>query len=271
MRTHNFQKVNNTIAVVFTFALIVGSASIISKLIWQFVEKDNTLAPTKFLENNFESDSDLTLPFNLFGAIDNPVELNHSQIASTRLNLTLIGILNKKNHPLAIIKQAGGKEKIFGINDLISPSIMLKEVFSKYVIIDHNGSIEKLILKRKGINVEKNNSQAGVQISTSNKLKLKHYLLELKNNPNNLLEVLSVQPNFNNEKLRGFIISPGKEKTLFETLGFQKNDIILSINNNELNNLSQAIKLRKELAQQQTFDFKIERSGQIKYLTLNLN
>ena len=264
MSTHNYNKINNIIALVCAFALIIITASIISKLIWQFLEKNDTVVLTELLDNNTETQDKLALPFDLFGALDAPVTQNHSQIVSTRLNLTLIGILYKKNHPFAIIKQGGGKEKAYQINDFVTPSTRLKEVFSHYVILEHNGNIEKLVMKRNSI-------ESGIQISASNRSKLKHYLQELKTNPQNLTEVLSVQPNFNNEELRGFIISPGREKALFEELGFQKNDIILNINNNELNNLSQAIKIRKELAEQQTFDFIIERKGQIQYLTLNLN
>ena len=102
-------------------------------------------------------------------------------------------------------------------------------------------------------------------------MKLKGYLRDLKTNPEKLFDVLSVQPNFNNGELRGFIISPGSEKVLFEDLGFQKNDIILKINNRDLNNLSQAIKLRNVLAEKTIFDFIIERNGQTKYLSINLN
>jgi type II secretory pathway component PulC len=80
-----------------------------------------------------------------------------------------------------------------------------------------------------------------------------------------------VQPNFNNGELSGFIIAPGIERALFEDLGFQKNDIIMNINNNELNNLSQAIKLRDVFTDKKLFDIIIKRKGQTKYLSINLN
>ena len=271
MSTDNYKKINNLIALVCTFALIIVIASIISKLIWQFLDKNDTVTISELLDNSAKTQEELALPLDLFGVLDAPVTQNHSQIASTRLNLTLIGILYKENHPFVIVKQEGGNNKIYQINDFITPSTILKEVFSQYVILEHNGNIEKLVMKRNSIDLAKKSSQSGIQISASNRSKLKYYLEELKTNPQNLTEVLSVQPNYNNEELRGFIISPGREKALFEELGFQKNDIILIINNNELNNLSQAIEIRKELAEQQTFDFIIERKGQIHYLTLNLN
>jgi type II secretion system protein C len=109
------------------------------------------------------------------------------------------------------------------------------------------------------------------KITQSNKLKLKDYLKDLKTSPESLFEVLSVQPNFVNGKLRGFIVAPGIEKELFRDLGFQKNDIIININNSDLNNLLEAIKLRDILAEQKIFNITIERKGQIKFLTINLN
>jgi len=271
MNAPNFQKINNIIALACAFALIIVTASIISKVIWKILEKDNAFPLTKVFDDNTETDINLSLPVNLFGTLGAPEKPKHSKIESTRLNLLLVGILAKPENPFVIIKTEEGKEGIYRINDLITPTTILKEVFSQYVILEHNGNIEKLVMNRKSIDIAKTVNTSGFQISAPNKSKLKQYLEELKTNPQNLLEVLSVSPNFNNSKLRGFIISPGKEKVLFEELGFQKNDIILDINNNELNNLSLAINLRKELATQKLFDFKIERKGQIKYLTLNLN
>ena len=109
------------------------------------------------------------------------------------------------------------------------------------------------------------------KITQSNKLKLNNYLKDLKKNPENLFDILSVQPNFINGRLRGFIISPGIEKELFKDLGFKKNDIILNINNSALNNLSEAIKLRDILVEKKIFNITIERNGLTKFFSINLN
>ena len=272
MTTPNFKKINDVIALVSTLALVILTASIISKVIWQILEKDNSFPASKTLDiNTTQTIVNPRLPSNLFGSLTSTEPPKYSKIEKTRLNLVLVGILSKQENPSVIIKQQGDKENIYQINDFITPTTILKEVFSEYVVLERNGNLEKLEIIRKGLEVSNTNNASSYEISNSNKSKLSQYLQDLNNKPENLFNVLSVKPNYTNGELRGFIISPGTEKALFEGLGFQKNDIILNINNNELTNLSQAFKLRSVLVEQKLFNFKVERKGQIKFLTINLN
>lgn len=272
MTTPNFKKINDVIALVSTLALVIFTASIISKVIWQVLEKDNSFPASKTLDiNTTETIVNSRLPSNLFGSLTSSEPAKYSKIEKTRLNLVLVGILAKQENPSVIIKQQGDKENIYQINDFITPTTILKEVFSDYVVLERNGNLEKLEIIRKGLEESNTNNAPSYEISNSNKSKLSQYLKDLNNKPENLFNVLSVEPNYSNGELRGFIISPGTEKALFEGLGFQKNDIILNINNNELTNLSQAFKLKNVLVEQKLFNFKVERKGQIKFLTINLN
>ena len=272
MTTPNFKKINDVIALVSTLALVILTASIISKVIWQILEKDNSFPASKTLDiNTTQAIVNSRLPSNLFGTLTATEPPKYSKIEKTRLNLVLVGILSKQENPSVIIKQQGDKENIYQINDFITPTTILKEVFSEYVVLERNGNLEKLEIIRKGLEGSNTNNASSYEISNSNKSKLSQYLQDLNNKPQNLFNVLSVKPNYTNGELRGFIISPGTEKALFEGLGFQKNDIILNINNNELTNLSQAFKLRSVLVEQKLFNFKVERKGQIKFLTINLN
>ena len=271
MNSLNFKKINNVIALVCTLALTLILASITSKIVWKVLDKETSLQVDKVLSNTLTKSPSSPLPTDLFGALDSQQEVNHSKIENTRLNLVLVGILSKQDNPSVIIIKEGGKEKIYKINDLINPVTILKEIFSQYVIIERNGVIEKLEIKRTKIDPSKAVNTTKFQIAEPNKLKLRGYLKDLKTNPEKLFDILSVQPNFSNGELRGFIIAPGSEKALFLELGFQKNDIILNINNSELNNLFQAIKLRDVFAEKKLFDMVIERKGQKKYLSINLN
>ena len=272
MTTPNFKKINDVIALVSTLALVIFTASIISKVIWQVLEKDNSFPASKTLDiNTTETSVNPRLPSDLFGSLASTEPAKYSKIEKTRLNLVLVGILAKQENPSVIIKQQGDKENIYQINDFITPTTILKEVFSDYVVLERNGNLEKLEIIRKGLEESNTNNAPSYEISNSNKSKLSQYLKDLNNKPENLFNVLSVEPNYSNGELRCFIISPGTEKALFEGLGFQKNDIILNINNNELTNLSQAFKLKNVLVEQKLFNFKVERKGQIKFLTINLN
>jgi type II secretion system protein C len=271
MSTLNFKKINNILALVCTLALIVIAASIISKVVWQIIDKEASFPISKAFSNDVDTGSSLSLPENLFGSLKSTEKINHSKIEITRLNLVLIGILSGQENSSVIISKDGAKEKIYQINDLITPNTVLKEIFSQYVILDRNGSIEKLEIRREKMDSLYTDTPLSFKITQTNKLKLKNYLKDLKKNPDNLFDILSVEPNFINGKLRGFIIAPGPEKTLFKELGFQKNDIIININNTDLNNLSEAIKLRDILVEEKIFNITIDRKGLTKFLIINLN
>ena len=271
MNTLNFKKINNITALICTLALIITLASIISKVVWQVLDKETSFPMDKALSNNIKNTPTLSLPINLFGVLDSAENPNHSKIENTRLNLVLVGILSKQENPSVIIIKEGEKEKIYQINDFITPNTVLKEVFSQYVILDRNGSIEKLEIKREKMSTSSTDKALSSRITQSNKLKLKGYLKDLKTKPENLFDVLSVQPNFINGKLRGFIIAPGLEEELFKGLGFEKNDIIININNSDLNNLPESLKLRDILVEEKIFNITINRKGQTKFLTINLN
>ena len=271
MYIKNYQQINKKAALISAFILIILSASIISELIWKMFEKDtSTSHPSEFItQHNTETTS---LPNDLFGTLQSTVKQQHDNIKSTRLNLTLIGILNQDQQSLAIIKQGSGKDKIYKINDFIDSSTLIKEIHAKYIILSRNGSFEKLTIKHNNIDFsEIKNTFKPFTISTANRSKLMGYLQQLNTNPQKLLSIVSVKPNYTENGMRGFIVSSGVERKLFTRLGFKNNDIIISINNTELTNLSQAIKLRKELSKQTYFDFMIERKGQILPLSVNLN
>jgi len=271
MTSLNFKKINNSLALVCTLALIIIAASIISKVIWQILDKDSYFPITNTLTSNIVTSTSPSLPKNLFGAEDSSEKTNHSKIETTRLNLVLVGILSGQKNSSVIISKEGDKEKIYQINDFITPNTILKEIFSQYVILDRNGGMEKLEIKRENMDISYTANTSDFKITQPNKLKLKNYLKDLKTNPEDLFDVLSVQPNFINGKLRGFIIAPGIENELFKDLGFEKNDIIININNSDLNNLTEAIKLRDKLVETKIFNIKIDRKGQTEFLTINLN
>ena len=271
---NNYKKINSNAARLITLILAIWLASITSKLVWQLLEQDTSSADTKNFITQPSNDSKLHLPYHLFGALQSSTNQDYNNVNKTRLNLILMGILKQQNNSLAIIKNGSIKSKIYKLGDFITPSVSIKEIYPEYIIIENNGNLEKLDIKRKEIDFNTAHVQDDsndIKINTKDKSKLQRYLTQLNSNPKKLLSVVSVRPNYSNNTLRGFVISPGSEKVLFQELGFRKNDIILSINDTTLNNLSQAIKLRKVLAEQKYFNFTIDRQGSIQSLSIDLN
>ena len=51
MNTLNFKKINSVTALICTLALIITSASIISKVVWQVLDKETSFPVNKVLSN----------------------------------------------------------------------------------------------------------------------------------------------------------------------------------------------------------------------------
>ncbi len=74
MNTPNFKKINSVTALVCTLALIITSASIISKVVWQVLDKETSFPVNKVLSNTLKTLPSSPLPTDLFGALNSEEE-----------------------------------------------------------------------------------------------------------------------------------------------------------------------------------------------------
>jgi general secretion pathway protein C len=262
---------------------IVYLTYVISDLIWLPFAQDSVIA-TDVVTTNAAQRSQ-TLPTHIFGQEQKIVKQKYTKVKQTKLSLVLVGIINKKNHPIAIIKLTkGGIDKVYSVGDKINNKAKLKDIGNNFVIIDHNGKDEKLTLMHKTDKLLQNTLQNQSQTTTKaaniptksvtldrkNKIKLRSYLTNMRTNPASALAVVKVEPHFIAGLLDGFKIFPAKEKKLFDEIGFKAGDIVVQINDIPLNILSQAFKIGKELALQKSFNFIVKRDGLERSIYLDL-
>lgn len=287
----DYHKINNKVALLLAIALLLLAgfqALELGQRLWQGEAKIRPFAHQKIAQHN--TLPRLNLPTQLFGTLNSPVKI-HKRIKKTRLNLTLIGVLSQKTHALAIIKR-NNKEKIYKVNDKITPSAHIKAIYAKYVIIDHAGSDEKLSIKQKKTfgranqpknktllikprkprkkqtqTTQKKSPPPGgiIIIKPADKLKLQKIL----SSPKTMLSAIAIQPNYKDGELHGFAVHPGKERALFKKIGFQSGDVILTINGIKLDGWLKLVPARKEMSKQ-NFDLTIERNQQQHFLSINL-
>jgi general secretion pathway protein C len=204
----------------------------------------------------------------LFGIVDKK-NLTYQKTKNTRLNLSLIGILNQGKKSLAIIKYKS-KDNIYQIGDMIASGVTIKDIKKKYIILSRHGQLEKLVLIQKSIKKFVTNNNKVSKLSVSQKNKVKKYQKQLLTNPVSLFALVGIKPKYVNNKLSGFSLFPTKERKLFYDLGFKKGDILIEINQNKLININQAMQLGRELANQTNFDLTVKRNQQIKILSISL-
>lgn len=289
MLMQNYQKINGKIAFLLTFALLFLLASTALNLVQQILQQDVTTNPfTNAIVNPPTNSQILKLPTHLFGKLNSPTKA-YKHVKKTRLNLVLIGILKQENYALAIIKH-NSKEKIYKINDAINATASVKAIYSKYIIINHNGNDEKLSIKYKTGFKKQANKQAkaveqvktkvvGVKETTKEpslgkilaiKPRDKSKLKKILSSPKSMLSAVEIQPNYKNDDLHGFVVYPGKEKALFKKIGLESGDVVLTINGIMLDGWLKLISLRKQMSGE-SFDLVVERKNKQHFLSINLN
>ena len=83
------------------------------------------------------------------------------------------------------------------------------------------------------------------------------------NNPDKLLEIASVTESKDKEgNLRGFRLSPGKNRALFRQLGLRPGDVVTSVNGIQLDSPAKGISVMSELQGAESINLTVLRGGQ---------
>jgi len=206
------------------------------------------------------------------------VELNASK---TRLNLSLEGVVTTslQRDALAFIVYQGKQAQYYVGDKLpVGNRVTLVSVLADHVILDNGGRYESLWLYDK----KKNSAAARAattskkkSISASNKpLKVadkrsdkratalaKDYRQRLYKNPRSLAEVLRIVPAKKDGQLIGYKVSPGKDSSQFQMLGFEPGDVVTSINGISLDEPSKALEIYKLMRSARQANFSINRGS----------
>jgi general secretion pathway protein C len=259
--------------------LIIYLSYLVSIITWQIFAQEDRQIP--IIENEAVISTN-PVPQNLFGVeVKAQPKKNYTKVKKTKLDVKLIGIINRKQNPVAIIALASGLNKVYKVGDKINGLAEIKEIENNFIIIKNKNKYEKLLIERKTTDnlvktVEKTKKVAEkpkqiIKINNNHKRTLRNYLSKARTNPASLLSVVRIEPNFVSGLLSGFKIYPAQERELFAEIGFKAGDIITQINGVKMDNLANAFNIGKDLAREKTFDFVILRNNTEQYIYFDLN
>lgn len=181
----------------------------------------------------------------------------------TNLPLTLVGtFVEDKKSPYAIIEeQKRSTQDVFSIGDLIFGEATLKSIHADKVEIDRHGSIEVLILDEKlaarGSDESDESSSSHIVVSEAELDKA------LENLPLLLTQARAV-PYFKDGKSIGLRMFAIRKDSMFEKIGLKNGDILKSINDNSLGDITQAMKLFEQLKSERNLSVHLERNNEEK-------
>lgn len=274
---------------------------LLAKLVWVWVEyfaSSNEIKPLKASRQTSAATSkrinvNSLIERNIFGRVVQETkkpEVVQENFKETKLNLKLRGIYaaDIKSKANAIIEDGRGKQEVYFIDEKleVGGSVFLRQVFVDKVILETNGRRESLTLETKempnSIVTKKDNRKSDSRSSRGKRVEdkrgdqrlsrqLNEYRNKFKENPASVADIINGRPHMVNGELQGFIISPGKDKRLFQELGLRPRDIVKSINGVALNNMQDAMTLMNEAKTMTEVSVDIQRGDQQLSLLLNLN
>jgi general secretion pathway protein C len=204
----------------------------------------------------------------------------------TRLQLRLRGVVASTEDGLghAIIEHRN-KQAVYAVEDKLplSGEVVLAKVMPRQVVLDNGGNYELLTLfeeteldaqvsSQRPINRAPQNRSASVdkrgeaQATTL----ASGYRDRLYENPQSLADVVSVNAVRDNGELRGYRLSPGKDKAQFAQLGFKAGDLVTSVNGISLDDPANTMRLYQTMRTASEAVFEIERGDQPVSISVSL-
>jgi general secretion pathway protein C len=184
---------------------------------------------------------------NLFGTANAPAPEKTQELATSRLNLKLIGVLahTPAEKALAIISSGSGKENVFGIGEKLPGNATLVEVYPYYIVIERQGRREKIELpKDSNISLASSspsrNTRSPARATSSNQAipptRARQIRQDFLSNPGKVMNLVNISQERQNGKLLGYKVNPKGDPSLFYELGLQDGDVITAVNGIPISN-----------------------------------
>lgn len=282
-----------------TLLAVVYIAFLAAKLFWLIwpVPANSNLSPSYINTASGKSERVNTqsiLEQNLFGKADAAPKKAASKQAQvinnapeTRLSINLTGIVAVSGNDLtglAIIESQGQQTTYLVDEVVLGTRAKLAQVLPDRVILDVSGRFETLMLDgmdfTKTVSMpvlaERENDEPELddgpqmesdrQIDVTADQDVKEEIIEtreeLLKDPGKLFDYIRVSQAMKDGELIGYRLSPGKDPALFTKMGLQNNDLAVSINGYQLNDLQQAMSAINELRNSTDANITIEREGE---------
>lgn len=198
------------------------------------------------------------------------------RIETTALNFELVGTVNGTSmYRYAVVRNLESRTVRHLRPGDAWDDLVLQGVQSEGIMIRNrqSGRREYLPLKRSGESALKDDSKSAGEAS-DNARKVSRYQINqaIRNNMNNLLAAVDVQPVLMAGGIHGFQIKDlrGRPGRLLKRLGFKEGDVIQRVNGEKIDSMDQAFQLWSQLNNKKNFRVQIERNGTTKTLDYSM-
>ena len=188
----------------------------------------------------------------------------------TQMNLVLSAVLasTDPSKGLAVIGESAANGKVYAVGATVRSGTRLHAVYPDYVVLDRNGSLERLALPRQSV-LTTTPRAASVAAAPAPNQFAENLRRIAETNPSAITDVMRPQPVFANGVQRGFRVYPGRDRQRFQKLGLQPGDLVLAVNGTPLDDPQRGQEIFNTIGASDRVTVTIERNGQPQELTLN--
>ena len=211
----------------------------------------------------------------------------------TKLNVKLTGVVASTEARLgSAIIESQGAQATYGVGDKIDGTrAVVKEIYPDRVIIRNSGRLETLQLEDQYLLNSLAHANPPQQSKAKRTSKMKQGFkkkADVKSSPEldkalqsiasasgsermaKLTDYVRISPVREGGQLKGFRINPGKDRTLFNSVGLKANDLAVSLNGYDLTDMGQSAQVMRELQNMTDMSLTVDREGQLYEFLLEL-
>ncbi|OSM05336.1 putative general secretion pathway protein C [Magnetofaba australis IT-1] len=192
----------------------------------------------------------------------------------TRLNLKLLGVVFSPvgNNSLALIASPSQGERNYRLDDNLPGGARIHAIHEDRVILARNNAFETLKLPEKDLTMgggvaRSDVGRAGPGIVTEeDRLRaeeLKALRAQLLSRPEKFLELMSIDPAYDDNGFAGFRIGPGKDPALLKRFGLNQGDVVTNLNGVDLSDPLKGMQALSAMAKADALTIKIQRDGNL--------
>jgi general secretion pathway protein C len=190
-------------------------------------------------------------------------------IPETQLKLVLRGVMASTDPKTAtaIVADPSGKEDFYTVGKELPGGAILKEVHAQYIVLSRGGRFETLrlpenVLMSSSSPVASPADAQPIAVAPEAGQLLQQYRDQFMQNPQSLANLLQGEPYWENGRLVGYRLRPGRDAGVLAKFGIQSGDVVTAINGVSLVDPNGRMELLRTINNATQFNVDLLRNGQ---------
>lgn len=260
-------------AVTWTLAVVLGmqSANVVLTVVTGSGGTSGALRPPPAALPRGGTDVALITNAHLFGASPVPVQVAQDDAHAPQSSIPLIlsGLIAAEDprNGLAIIGQSPQVTRVYAVGQMIPGGATLHSVYADRAVIERAGHLESLTLPRKLSGIVPPPMRAALPFESPVIDRMRRLVSE---QPGLIADIMRPQPVYQDSKLRGYRVFPGRNHQAFSRLGLRPGDVVTAINGTPLDDPQHGQEILRTLNSASEAHITVLRNGQTQDLTLDM-